>query len=50
MSSLQLFLIYLLFAIIRQVILAADFFLDLPAISRNGVSNIYFVGTATSLL
>lgn len=49
MSSLQLFLIYLLFSII-QVILAADCFLDLPAISLNGVSNFYFVGTSTSLL
>lgn len=47
MSSLQLLLIYLLFAIIHQAILATNCFLDLSAISLNRVSNFYFVGTAT---
>lgn len=48
-SSLQL-LIYLVFAIVQQAILATDCSLDLPDIFLTCVSNFYFVDAATFLL
>lgn len=48
-SSLQL-LIYLLFVIVHQAILASDCSSDLPDIFLTSVSYFYFVGTATFLL